>query len=125
MVTVETPEGITTSSQLRYLPVPLGGQILPSTLPVKLAPGLFIPMVRLISLPANGVVGAIVTSVIEGVGVESGVGVGVDVGVGVGVGVGVDVGVGVGVGVGVDVGAGVGLSLIHISEPTRLGMISY
>src|SRR5665811_696725 len=64
MVTLVTPLGIVTFSQPRYLPEPSGAQTLPSTLPLKLAPGLFIETVMFISLPADGV----------------------DVGVGVGVG---------------------------------------
>src|SRR5450756_1350460 len=107
MVTVEAPEGITTVSQPRYLPEPSDAQTLPSTLPLKLAPRLFIATVIFISLPADGIVGVILTPVIDGVGV----GVAVDVGVGVGVGVAVDVGVGVGVGVAVDVGVGVGVGV--------------
>src|SRR5450756_590525 len=66
MVTVEAPEGIGTFSQPRYLPVPLGDQTLPSTLPLKLAPGLFIATVMFISLSADGFVGVIVTPVMEG-----------------------------------------------------------
>src|SRR5450759_1149101 len=65
MVTVEAPEGITTFSQPRYLPVPLGDQTLPSTLPLKLAPGLLIATVMFISLLADGFVGVIVTLVME------------------------------------------------------------
>src|SRR5450756_197405 len=120
MITVEAPEGITTVSQPRYLPEPSGAQTLPSTLPLKLAPGLFIATVIFISLPVDGIVGDIVTFVMEelavgvgvgegeGVGSTNGVGVGVGVGDGVGVGIPIGVGVGVGVGVRVESGAGVG-----------------
>src|SRR5450759_2113535 len=105
MITVEAPEGITTVSQPRYLPEPSGAQTLPSTLPLKLAPGLFIATVIFISLPVDGIVGDIVTLVME----ELAVGVGVGEGEGVGStnDVGVGAGVGVGIGVDVDVESGV------------------
>jgi hypothetical protein len=47
------------------MPVPLGNQTLPSTLPLKLAPGLFIATAMFISLPADGLVGVMMTPLIE------------------------------------------------------------
>ena len=109
MVTAEAPEGITTVSQPRYLPEPSGAQTLPPTLPLKLTPGLFIATVIFISLPVDGIVGDIVTPVIDGVDVTTGPGVAVGSGVEVttGVGSGMVVGVGLGVTIGVFVGIGV------------------
>ncbi len=65
MVTLEAPVGIVTFSQPRYLPEPSGAQTLPSTLPLKLAPGLFIATVIFISLPAVSAAGVKVTFAME------------------------------------------------------------
>jgi hypothetical protein len=70
------------------LPEPSGAQALPSTLPLKLAPRLFIATVIFISLPADGIVGVILTPVIDGVGVSIDLGAGGDVGEGVCVAIG-------------------------------------
>src|SRR5450759_4242894 len=119
MITVEAPEGITTVSQPRYLPEPSGAQTLPSTRPLKLAPGLLIATVIFISLPADGIVGDIVTPVIDGVDVA----VGVEVTTGVGEGNIVAVGVGIEFGSGVEMSAGLGVTIgVRVESGAGVGV---